>query len=107
MHGSEIMQKTEPIVKCFGVPDEKTRNLTRDKVEIFQPETKTWKEYQIVHSFENCPVCGKPMHVLAIKGSTWLACCSKECTDKFAEKERDLGGMSEAFAYFRKERGIQ
>jgi len=107
MHGSEIMQKTEPIVKCFGVPDEKTRNLTRDKVEIFQPETNTWREYQIVHSFEDCPVCGKPMHVLAIKGSTWLACCSKECGDKLAEKERQLGGLTEAFAYFRKERGAQ
>jgi len=107
MREAEIMQRVEKVIKCFGVPDEKTRNLTKSGVEIFQPETKTWKRYQIVHSFEGCSVCGTSMRVLAIKGSTLPAFCSKECTDKFAEKERDLGGTSEASEYFRKERGIQ
>ena len=94
-------------VKCFGVPDGEIKNLTKDAVEIRHQETKIWREYQIVHSFEDCPVCGKSMHVLAIKGSTWLACCSKECGDKFAEMESRAGGLYEALRYFRKQRGVQ
>ena len=102
------MEKTEMIeIKCFGVPDEDIRNLTKDAVEIRHQKTRVWRRYEIVHSLEDCSVCGKPLHLLVIKGSTWLACCSKECGDKFAEKERQLGGLSEAFKYFREQRGIQ
>jgi len=100
--------KPEPIeVKCFGVPAEDIRNLTKDSVELRHQQTRVWREYKICHSFEDCPVCGKAMHVLVVKGSTWLALCSKECEDKFAEKQRQLGGVFEAMEYFRKQRGIE
>jgi hypothetical protein len=102
------MERSEPIeVKCFGVPDESIRNLTKHTVEIRHPETGVWRKYKIIHDFEDCPVCGKPIHVLAVSGSTWLALCSKKCEDKFAEMEPRLGGLYETLQYFRKERGIQ
>ncbi len=102
------MEKAEMVeIKCFGVPDESIRNLTKDTVEIRHQETGVWSEYKILHDFEDCPVCGKSMHVLAIRGSTWIACCSQKCYDELDEKKRQLGGLSEAFEYFRKQRGLQ
>jgi hypothetical protein len=102
------MQKSEMIeVRCFDVPDEDIRNLTEDRVEIRNPKSKRWQEHQIVHSFEECPVCGKYMHVLAVKGTSWLAFCSKECGEKFAKMEPRVGGLYETLRYFRKERGVQ
>ncbi len=102
------MGKTKPIeIKCFDVPDERIRNLTKDTVEILHPKIDIWLERKIVHCFEDCPVCGKSMHVIAIKGSIWLAFCSKECEDKFAEMEPKIGDFYETLRYFRKQRGAK
>jgi len=42
------------------------------------------------------------MHVLAVEGTTWFACCSAECYKKVEEKAKELGGLHEALGYFRR-----
>ena len=103
-------------VNCFGLPEGKYR-IERDKritvslayparpkdfpvVMIYNDKLGTWQAEPMVEYHERCPVCGKPMLVRAIAGTTWLACCSEGCYRKLKEKEEELGGLDEAILHF-------
>lgn len=42
-------------------------------------------KYDGIEYEDACPVCLKLMLVRAIRGSSWLACCSDECYQKYKE----------------------
>jgi hypothetical protein len=105
-------------VNVFGVPQDKFKlhrdvrinyniggglRLSQHMVEIFNEKLGTWQCCPCNEAVVNCPVCGKPMRCFYIPGTTWLACCSRECYQKFDEKVRELGGVWKAIEYFRKE----
>jgi len=103
----EILGKTlnEPSsveVMCFGVPRDRVRFVKG--VQIFNEKLRVWETYDLVEYYDNCPVCGKRMHVYAVKGTTWLACCSDECYQKLQKKREELGSLSAAFEYFKGQR---
>ena len=50
---------------------------------VFNEKLKTWQADPLVEYKNVCPVCLKLMLVRAILGTTWLACCSKECYEKY------------------------
>lgn len=50
---------------------------------VFNEKLKTWQAEPLVEYSNVCPVCLKLMLVRAIAGSSWLACCSKECYEKY------------------------
>jgi hypothetical protein len=86
-------------VMCFGVPRDKVKFVKG--VTIFNEKLGIWETYELVDYYDDCPVCGRRMHVYAVKGTTWLACCSSECTEKLLSKQKELGTLSAALKYFR------
>ena len=91
------------LIQCFGLPEDKIRNVglvrsvavvqhhkfvtVRCKtVEAFNDEIGHWQVYGIVDYLDKCPICGKLIRVQAVKGTTYLACCSKECYEKYELK---------------------
>ena len=72
-------------------------------VEVWNEKLNAWQCYPCNEAILNCPVCGKPMRCFYIPGTTWLACCSKECYEKFDAKVRELGDVWKAIEHFRKE----
>ncbi|MBW2672642.1 MAG: hypothetical protein JRD89_04390 [Deltaproteobacteria bacterium] len=102
--GGERLEKGEVVeVRCFGVPDDKVRNIrTRTTAEIFNDKLGIWQRVVLVDYYDDCPVCRRRMHVLAVEGTTWFACCSAECYKKVEEKAKELGGLHEALGYFRR-----
>jgi len=44
-----------------------------------------WIDHVGIEHMDLCPVCGTLLLVRAIKGTTYLACCSKKCYDKYFE----------------------
>ena len=80
--------------------------LSHHMVEIFNEKTGRWQYYPCCEAVLPCPVCGKPMRVYYVPGTTWLALCSKECSEKFDEKMRELGGdILEVLEFFERGRG--
>jgi len=90
------------IVNCFGTAKYKLypeRKITLSTAYPARPEDfkeyklvllwneklKTWQAWGYIEYCENCPVCGRPMLVRALPGTTWIACCSDECYKKYAE----------------------
>jgi len=71
-------------------------------VEIFNEKIGAWQYCPCNETIVRCPVCGKPMKCFYIPGTTWLACCSKECYEKFDEKVHELGDVWKAIEHFRK-----
>jgi len=71
-------------VKCFGIPEGKYRFVKG--IEIYNEKLGVWQTYTLVEYYDKCPVCGRLMHVYAIKGTTWLACCSPECYEKYLNR---------------------
>jgi hypothetical protein len=74
-------------------------------VEVWNEKVGAWQCYPCNEAMLNCPVCGKRMRCFYIPGTTWLACCSKECSEKFDAKVRELGDFWEAVRHFGKEGG--
>ena len=58
-------------------------------VNIFNEKTQHWREEIAVEYNDVCPICGTLMLVKAIKGTTWLALCSKECYDKYKKLKEE------------------
>jgi len=81
----EAMKNREEAIEvnCFGTKQYKIRHGL--VVELFNEKLGIWQEYPGVEHNEICPVCGRVMLVRAIKGTTYLACCSKECYKKYLE----------------------
>lgn len=68
-------------VNCIG---REFRNLHASwQAEVWNPKIEQWMPEMILQYEDACPICLKLMLVRAIQGSSWLACCSKECTDKY------------------------
>jgi len=97
------------LVRCFGVDDDKVRNIGAEKpVQLWRKGkfvtemTKTveilnekigkgiWQNYPLVDYYDACPVCGKLMRVQAIRGTTWLACCSKDCYTTYVDEHPNM-----------------
>lgn len=55
---------------------------------VFNEKLETWQAEPLVEYRNVCPVCLKLMLVRAISGTTWLACCSKECYKKYNQMKR-------------------
>lgn len=55
-----------------------------------------WQPYGLVEYHDFCPVDGKLMHVYAIEGTTWIACCSTKCYDEWhiINKKKESGELS-------------
>jgi len=96
-----IMRRDKPI-ECNCIPYkkwkiEKDRKITVSTVYpakpeyfheytvilVFNEKLETWQAEPLVECKNVCPVCLKLMLVRAIAGTTWLACCSKECYEKY------------------------
>jgi hypothetical protein len=79
--------------------------LSQHMVEIFNEKLGYWQCYPCNEALLDCPVCGRPMRVYYVPGSTWLALCSKECTEKFDAKVQELGDIHRALEHFEREAG--
>ena len=55
---------------------------------VFNEKLETWQANPLVEYRAVCPVCLKLMLVRAIAGTTWLACCSKECYEKYEQVKK-------------------
>ena len=97
----------EPVeVRCLGVQDDKVRNIEkRTTAEIFNDRRGVWERRILADYYDDCPVCGRLMRVLAIERTRWLTCCSKKCWKEFDKKAEELGELSEALEHFRKRGG--
>jgi len=51
----------------------------------------TWVAWGYIEYYDVCPVCGKLMLVRAMVGTTWVACCSKKCYEKWFEWYKKWG----------------
>lgn len=60
---------------------------------VFNEKLETWQAEPLVEYSDACPVCLKLMLVRAIAGSTWLACCSKECYEKYWKLRKKIKEM--------------
>jgi len=100
-------------VFVFGVPEEKYvfhrgvkvrcgERTSQHMVEIFNEKTGNWQKYAVNETLTNCPVCGKQLKAYYIPGTTWFACCSQECYEKFDEKAKELGDFWKALSYFKR-----
>lgn len=78
-----IQNKEIPIeVNCIGT--DKYEILSKQVViRYFNEKLGIWQEHPGVEYRDICPICGRLMLVRAIKGTTWLALCSKKCYEKF------------------------
>lgn len=75
-----ISKKEEPVkVNCFGIDK---YEIVGKRVKIYNEEHQFWHYYDCLEYQDVCPMCGTLMQVRAIKGSTWLALCSKACGEK-------------------------
>ena len=102
-------------VRCFGVPDSKVRdvgavrplrsmrdgqNQLRKTVTIYNDKIKYWETCELVDYHDRCPVCDRMMHVMAVQGTTWIACCSRPCytrwflADQWKQKGCPICGAS-------------
>ena len=83
--------KETPIeVNCLGSKDFKIGSKqTFIRVSIKRSDGG-WQDYDGMEYEDLCPVCLKLMLVRAIRGSTWLACCSKECYEKYADYQKSF-----------------
>jgi len=55
---------------------------TMGYVRIFNEKLQVWQNESCHDYFGICPICGKLMHVYVIPGTTYVATCSKECTEQ-------------------------
>jgi hypothetical protein len=97
-------------VNCFGLPKDKYKLMPDKKITlstvyparledfkqystvlIYNEKLKTWEAHGYVEYTDKCPVCGTPILVRAIAGTTWLACCSEECYARW-RLEKTLDG---------------
>jgi len=78
--------------------------LSDHMVKIFNEKTNTWELYPCNETITECPVCGTLLKAYYIPGTSWMACCSKDCTKKLDEKIRELGSLNKAVEYFIKKR---
>jgi len=58
---------------------------------VYNEKWKSWKAEPLVEYKSACPVCLKLMLVRAIAGTTWLACCSKKCYEKYDNYRKEKG----------------
>lgn len=84
----EVREKNIPPIEvnCFGLPKDKYEILGVKKVRqvrVFNEVMGYWQIVDAVEYEDLCPICGTLMLVRAIRGSTWLALCSEECTQKY------------------------
>ena len=75
--------------------------VSKHAVKLFNKKTGRWEWYPCEETLLCCPVCGKPIRCFYIPGTTWVACCSKECSDRLLDKARQLGSLTKAMEYFR------
>ena len=69
-------------VPVFGTDKyEFVKGATMGYVKIFNDKLHHWQNEPCHDYYDICPVCGKLMHVYVIPGTTYIAACSKECTD--------------------------
>ena len=73
---------------------------SQHSAKIFNEKTGEWQIYPVNEALIYCPVCGKLFKAYYIPGTTWFACCSKECYEKFDEKVKELGDFWKALEYF-------
>jgi len=73
---------------------------SKHTVKIYNEKTRSWEPYPCNELVTRCPVCGSLMKVYFIPGTTWLALCSKECSDKFNGKLKEIKDVNETLKYF-------
>jgi len=80
----EAFEKNEkPIeVNCISLKDVQ---IVRGEVVFRGLNEKTGRieEWPGFEYLDICPICGKLMLIRVIKGTTWLALCSKECYERY------------------------
>lgn len=54
---------------------------------VYNEKMETWQAEPLIEYSDVCPICLKLLLVRAIAGSTWLACCSKECYEKWNQNQ--------------------
>ena len=59
------------------------RPVPKPGVRLWNPKMRRWEDWAYVDYFEPCPVDKMPMRVFAVRGSSWLACCSESCYDTY------------------------
>jgi len=88
-----------PLIRCFGYPDDKVRDIgvrklvppthgpggrweVKPSVTVFNPKMDRWEAHGLVDYVTQCPGpgCAKLIRVQAVAGTTWFAACSKECS---------------------------
>ncbi len=82
-------------VNCFGLQEdhyEILEKVTVHKVRIFNEKVGQWQIVDMIEYEDLCGICGSLMLVRAIKGSTWLAFCSKKCWEKFDQLRKEDSG---------------
>ena len=75
-------------VNCFGT-DKFEIVGKRLVVKVFNEKLGVWQEHIGVEYVDVCCICGSLMLVRAIRGTTWLALCSKECYEKFDKLRKE------------------
>jgi len=85
-------------VPCFGTPTyELSGPRGRRIARVWNEKIGKWQllsypgRPKLTEYFDLCPVCHTPMFVTAIKGSTYLACCSERCYEAWFRKEEEGG----------------
>ncbi len=59
-------------------------------VKVFNEKLGTWQRYPCNDYLDVCPVCGRLLRVYYIPGTTYLACCSEECYEKYMKWEKSM-----------------
>jgi hypothetical protein len=92
----EAIEKEEkPVeVNCFGGKFEIKHGII---IRHFNEKAGIWMEEPGVEYKDICPACGKLMLVRAITRTTWLACCSKECYEKYLKHKEMESSRIDAF----------
>jgi len=82
------MSKEPTKVYCFGTNQFRIiKGKESAYVKIYNPKLKYWMDYPLHDYIDECPTCGKPIHIFYIPGTTYLACCSKECYEEYDKRE--------------------
>jgi len=84
------------LIRGIGMPYNYGYRTRRSKhtVKVFNEKLGTWQRYPCNDYLDVCPVCGRLMCVYYIPGTTYLACCSKECYEKYARMEKSMFGSN-------------
>ena len=78
------------VVHLFGTDKFRfVEGWTMAYIQIFNEKLNVWQNEACTDYYDICSVCGKLMHIYVVPGTSYIAACSKECTEQILKLIRE------------------